>query len=550
MMLKSVFKIIGLYLLGFCFVLLIPLCLASYYQFIADPVDHPQPHSTGAFLITLLICGGMGKLFHLLGGDASPHLFKKEGIAVVALVWFLTPAIAGLPFFLSNTLENPLFAYFEAASGLTTTGSTVLHAKNYSSETGKEIPITIEVKDVKPVVYKFYGTVEPVRDPKTHQILYSGIEAVSKALLFWRSFIQWLGGVGVIVLFVAVLPSLGVSGKLLARSEMPGPLKDALAPRIKQTAIQLWLIYMGLTIFQVAVLLLTNEKMEWLDAVTISFSTLSTGGFSIRNANIAYYQNAHTDWVIIVFMILGATNFSLYYYMLKGMFYRIYKLEFFLYCIAILLSCGLCAWYLYDTTIKLLTGTQIELSTLFETIRYSSFHAVSSLTSTGFVTADYDLWPYVPQVLLFIIMFVGGMSGSTSGGIKMMRQYMLFRIGQYQVESLFLTHTIRQIRVYDLEINTTTSLNVLTFFLFYIVISVLGTFLFVLDNIDPQTALGLVGCMINNCGLSFRGGGPTESCAFLSNFGACLSTLLMILGRLEFFVILALLVPAFWKKSA
>lgn len=547
---RDIFKILGLYLYGFALVLLIPIVLAAYYQFLANPIDHPQPHSTLAFFISFIICGALGGICNFFAHPKQKHLYKKEGIALVVIIWLLTPAVAALPFIFSGTLTNPVQAYFETVSGLTTTGSTVIQAKKYDPQTGEEIPITATYGDLsQPHVYTFYGNVAPVRNPETGEVLFTGIEAVSKALLFWRSFIQWIGGLGVVVLFVAVLPSLGMSGKLLAQSEMPGPIKDAWTPRIKQTAIQLWKIYLVLTCVQIIALMVTNTKMEWLDAVTITFSTLATGGFSIRNESIAYYQNIYTDWIIIIFMILGATNFSLFYYAMKGKFYRILNPELILFLIVIFVSCGLGAWYLYGTTTGLLNGETEFIGSIGTAVHLASFHIISALTSTGFDTVNYDTWPSVVQVLMLIVMFIGGMSGSTAGGIKIIRQYILFRIGQYKVESIFRTGTIRQFKVYDQEINTDTAFNVLCFFLFITVLSVLGTFLYVIDNIDPQTSIGLVACMINNCGLAFRMAGPTESFAFLSDFSSILSSLLMLLGRLEFFVFLAILVPSFWKKT-
>jgi len=546
---RDILQILSLYLFGFALILAIPLLLAFYYEFV-NPAAHPQPHSTLAFLISLVCCGALGLLCHFFGNPKQKHLYKKEGIALVAIIWLITPAIAALPFVFSGTLTNPIQAYFEATSGLTTTGSTVLQAKAYDPKTSQEIPITATYGDLsKAITYSYYGTVAPVRNPETGEVLYNGIEAVSKALLFWRSFIQWLGGLGVIVLFVAILPSLGVSGKLLAQSEMPGPIKDAWTPRIKQTAIQLWSIYVVLTIVLIGLLMVTNMKMELLDAVTLSFSTLSTGGFSIRNESVAFYQNPVTDWIIIIFMVLGATNFSLFYSVFRGKMYRLYNVELFLFLGIILFSCALASWYLLGTTTGLLDGGKEQIDTIGKAIHYGSFHVISALTSTGFDTVNYDTWPSVVQALLLIVMFVGGMSGSTAGGIKIIRQYILFRIGQYKIESIYRVGTVRQFRVYDQEVNAETSQNVLCFFLLIITISVLGTFLYIMDNIDPETSLGLVGCMINNCGLAFRMAGPTDSFAFLSNFSSILSSALMLLGRLEFFVLLAILIPSFWKKT-
>ena len=548
MLYREISKILGFYLYGFTVPLLLPLIIAGYYQFFADTQSHPQPHTTAHFFVTILVCLLLGGVFHYFGREASGHVYRKEGLAMVVMIWILTPVICALPFFLSGTLKNPIAAYFEATSGLTTTGSTALTAKKFNQD-GKEIPIQETVKGVIDTTYVFYGTVEPVRDPITHQILYEGIEAVGKALLFWRSFIQWLGGGGIIVLFVAILPILGAGGRVLFQTEVTGPIKDTLTPRIKATAIELWKIYLWVTLLEVIILIATNTKMELFDAVTIAFAAISTGGFSIRNANIAYYQSSATEWAVLVCMLLGSINFSLYYFAMRGKFYKIFKPEFFLYLIVIALTCAITIWALVGEPNESLTGAPIIPFSVTEAIRHGSFQIVSAITTSGFITVNYDIFPYVAQVVMLIVMFVGGMSGSTAGGIKIMRHYMLFRIAQHQVEFLFRPKWVQALKIAGKEVDTHAIVMVLCFFLIIIAVSVLGTFLYVLDGMDPKTALGLVGCMINDTGLSFRAAGPWQSCAFLSNFSYLLSCALMIMGRLEFFAVFAFLIPAFWKQN-
>lgn len=543
---RSISKIVGLYLYAFCGALLIPLLLAVYYQFWTDPATHPQEHSSWSFFLTILFTAGLGFLFHRMGKDAQDRLYRREGLAIVVLIWILTPAISGMPFWLSDTLKNPLAAYFEGAAGLTTTGTTAMEAKRYDSA-GKEIPVIKVVKGSIDTTYTFYGTIEPVRDPDTHQILHEGVEAVGKALLFWRSFLQWLGGGGIVVLFVAVLPALGAGGKILFHTEAPGPIKESLTPRIKETAFHLWSCYLGLTVLQIILLMATNPQMEWFDSTTVTFASISTGGFSVRNSNIAFYQNATTEWIVILFMILGSINFSLYYFVLRGKLYRLYEPEFLLYIAILLLTCGFAAWQLVGTPSKALAGGSGNPMSPFEAIRYGTFQIVSAISTTGFMTADYDKWPYVIQVLMLILMFVGGMSGSTAGGIKIMRHLMLFQIARHKVASLFEPNAVRSIKVGDREVDVGVAQMVLCFFLLVMAVSVASTFIYVLDGIDPETALGLVGCMVNGTGLAFRIATPVDSFAFLSNFGYALSSLLMIMGRLEFFAIFALLVPAFWR---
>ncbi len=549
MLYRDISKILGYYFFGLSLAFLVPLYLCFYYLYLQDPILHPQPIETVPFLKSLTACILLGMGFYWYGRRSSGNLYHREGLFVVVAIWLLTPLVAGLPFFLSRTLENPYQAYFEAVSGLTATGTSVMEAKKYDPTTGKEIPIEYIERGVIDTVYEYKGTIAPVVDPDTKKPVLIGVEAVPRELLFWRSFIQFLGGGGIIVLFVAILPALGVGGKVLFQAEVSGPVKDSLTPRIKEGAKQVWKIYVGLTILQTLLLMWTNEAMPFFDALTISFATLATGGQSIKNANIGYYHNASTDWVIIIFMLLGSISFTFYYYILRGKFHRIFQAEFFLFLALILLSCFLTVWYLVGTEKVLLTGEHSGIFSLGEAVRYGTFQMVSAHTTTGFYTADFDRWPYVIQLLMLIGMFIGGMSGSTAGGLKVVRIYMLFYIAKAKIESLFRPETVRNVRVGERQIDHSAMILVLVYFLVTIAVSVLGTLFYVMDGIDPETALGLVACMLNGGGMGFRADGPVHSCAFLSDFSLILSCILMILGRLEFFAILALFVPAFWKKN-
>lgn len=544
---REIFRILAYFLLGFSIILLVPLFLAIYYQFVALPTDHPQPHSTFAFLLTIVISLVLAATCFWFGRQAKGYLLRKEGIVSVVFIWLLMPGLAALPFYLSDTLNNPFQAYFEGVSGFTTTGMTTFQAKAFDSK-GKEIPIQQSFGDPLEIHYSYYGTISPLRN-SAGQIIEDGLEAVSKALLFWRSFIQWIGGGGIVVLFVAVFPLLGFSGKLLYQTEITGPRKETGTPLVAQAALQLWVIYLGLTILQVIALMLTNNEMPWLDAFTISFSSLSTGGFSIHDANIGYYENALTEWVVIIFMVLGAMNFSIYYHAISRKFFRIYNPEFFLYLLVIALSCILAVWYLNGAPKQLLTEETAGIFSFSDSVRYGVFQIVSAVTTTGFATAQYDAWPYAVQALMLILMFVGGMSGSPAGGIKIIRHYMLFRIAQYKVESLFRIGTVRQMKIEDQVIDSSASIVVLCFFLFFIFFGVLGTYVYILENIDPQSAIALSTCMLNNGALGFRITHPELSCAFMSNSTLVISSILMLLGRLEFLVILALLIPGFWRQK-
>jgi len=548
---RDIFKMLGLFLLFFSGTMIFPLALAIYYEFIADPTWHPQPHSALAFFKSLLICIAVGVGCYFIGRNSSGKLFKKEGIALVIIIWVLTPGLAALPFIYSNTLENPLQAYFESVAGMTTTGATTLQAKQYDPHTNQEIPITKTYAGLNPITYTFYGTIPPIRDPGTHAIIYEGIEAVSRAVLLWRSLIQWLGGLGVVLLFVAIFPYLGISSKLLYQTEASGPIKDSIAPRVTKTALILWMVYCALTAAEFILLMLTGrEELGWLEALTISLSTLSGGGSSIRNLNIGQYDSAYVDWIIVAFMILGSINFSIYYYVILGKFYKIYQPELWLYLAILVGSCGFAVWYLTGTETHFIDGDHTGPMSLSEAMRYGIFQIVAALTTTGFAIVDYDKWPDAIQALMIMLMFVGGMSGSTASGIKTIRHLIFFRLSQLRIETLFRSDTVRQLKLGGQEVGSQTAFMVFVYLYFVIAFVGVGGFLYVLDGIDALTATGLVSSMVNNVGLGFRVAGPTGSCAFLSNFSLVLSSALMIFGRLEFLILFAALSPSFWKQTS
>lgn len=549
MLYRDVSRIVGYYLLLLGGALMIPFCISLFYQWQNDPISHPQPYVTKDFLFAILVNFALSALLILWGRKSSGSIYRKEGLAAVVFIWLLTPAISALPFLTSGTLHNFWQAYFEMASGYTTTGSTVFSPKKYDAKTGQEVPIKTFVRGDLDTIYTFYGTIKPIRDPNTGQILKEGVEAVEKSLLFWRSFTQWLGGVGIVVLFVAVLPLFGVGGKLLFQAEVTGPNKGAVTPRIKETALNLWKIYLFLTGLELITLLLLDQKMPLFDAVTITLSNISTGGFSIRNESIAAYRSASVEWTVLIFMLLGSINFSLYYYVARGKFYRFYETEFGLFLALALGLSLLVSWQIVGSNKISLTGVFEGKFQIGEAIRHGFFQTISALSSTGFTTIQYNYWPFAAQGILWLAMFFGGMSGSTAGGIKTLRLYMLFRLAQYKIEAIFRPENVRLFRVENFEVSWDTALTVLCFFLIVVSSAALGTLAYIFDGIDFETSLGLVACMLNNTGLSFRAAGPDLSCAFLSNFSLGLSSLMMILGRLEYYALLAFLVPAFWHKN-
>ncbi|MBN1914941.1 MAG: TrkH family potassium uptake protein [Parachlamydiales bacterium] len=547
MLYKEIFRILGKYLKYFTIVLTIPLGVALYYDFIVSHQDYPQPSSWVSFITTIIICIILSALFSFFGEKAEGNISRRESIVLVVLIWFFSAFISALPFYFSKTLENPIDCYFEAMSGLTTTGASTMCAKAYDPS-GKEIPLYNTNIHFPEKTYTYYGTIKPIKDPHTKLVVKTGIEAVSRGILFWRSFIQWLGGMGIVVLFIAILPALAVGGKFLYEMEVPGPTKETLTPRIKETASILWKLYLAATIIEIYLLIWTNEKMPLFDAFCITFSTLSTGGFGVRNESIGSYANIHTEWIVILFMILGSVNFSLYFHLVRRRLYRIYEPDFLFFLLIIVLGSLFVSLPLIGQKQILLNGAQ-STYTLSSAIREGSFQAVSAQTSTGFSTANYDRWPLFSQLIMLILMFIGGMSGSTAGGIKTSRIFILYKIIAYKITSIVRPETIKKLKIGESEISPNIAMTVLVYFCIVIFFTVLGTVGMVYDGIDPDTSLGSIACMMNNIGMAFRAAGPTESFAFLPSLSKIISIFWMLLGRLEFFSLLLLFIPSFWKQQ-
>lgn len=536
------YRILSKFFLCLACILVLPLGISIYYEFIHIE-GVPLPYATSlAFVKTMGIClllsGGMWILRRL---SKDPILHRKESIFLVVAIWFLSAGIGSLPFIFTKALTNPIDAYFEAMSGLTTTGATILQPKVYDPQTGKEIAVTMTSSLNPHISYTFFGTVAPLKDLQTGEVLKEGIEALGKPLLFWRSFLQWVGGIGIVVLFITVLPSLALGGKFLYESEVSGPIKERLLPRIKETGALFLKIYGVLTLLLILLLFLCNPKIPVFDATALSLSTISTGGFTIYNQGLEQYLSLASKGVLMIFMILGSVNFSLYFYLIQRKTARLRDPEFFYYMLSLACGCALISlnlWYLGKQG-----GT--FLSSLLE----GSFQAISAQTSTGYSIANYDLWPIACQFLLIILMYIGGMSGSTSGGIKMVRFLILFKAILYKIESFFRPSVVRVLKIGSKEIAEKTVMNVFAFLCITVFLVILGTYLLLLDKVDLITSLGVISSTISNAGLNFGGIGSTASLGFLSNFSKIVAILWMVLGRLEFFSVLVLLVPSFWRDK-
>jgi len=542
---QEISKVLGKLLFYFSIILLIPLLVGLYHEYILASY---KPRSSFAFALTILVSLLLSALLLFWGRKAKGVFYRKESVLIVILTWILATCIGSLPFLFSKTFTNPIDGIFETISGFTTTGATVMCPKKYAADQRTEIPYIISKKGRSFEDYKFYGTITPVRDA-SGKILHEGIEAVSETILFWRSFIQWLGGLGIVLLFLTILPTLAVGGKFLLQAEMTGPIKESIAPRIKETASILWKLYLSLTIIEVLCLIITNKKIDILDALCITFSNLSTGGFAIKNNSIAAYPSLWTQWIVILFMFIGSINFSLYFYCLKGKFYKIYDPDFFLFITIAIIGTILIIIFLTGSRIYNVDGHAQGVYTLSTALKDGAFHAISAQSSTGFIITDITKWPFITQLIMIMLMYIGGMSGATCGGIKTPRFYILYKIIKNKIEEIFKPSIIRPLKIKNKEISNSTASTVLVFFCIVGFFAIAGFVLYVLDHIDSETAISTVACMLNNIGFAFGAASPDISFGFLGNFSKLLSGFLMLLGRLEYYIILILFIPSFWKTE-
>jgi trk system potassium uptake protein TrkH len=429
----------------------------------------------------------------------SRKLRNRDGFIIVTFSWIITALAGSLPFYMTGTIPNFTDAFFEAMSGVTTTGASI------------------------------------IGNQQTLPHLLNGIESLSHGILFWRSFLQWIGGMGIILFTIAILPLLGVGGVQLFKAEVPGPVADKIRPRVRETAKLLWIVYLGITVLET--LLLGIAGMGWFDAICHAFTTMPTGGFSTKNASIEAYNSGAIEYIIIIFMIIAGTNFSLHFRALSGnLNSHITDKEFKVYFSIIL----------YVTLIIFLRlALHGEISE--ENFRASLFQTVSLVTTTGFSSADYELWPYFVQCVLLCLMFVGGMGGSTGGGMKIIRVFVLFKYMALATQRMLHTKAIIPIRIGNRFISEDVISNTLGFFLFYVSIFIFTTVALTLMNVNLESAIGAAASAIGNIGPGLADFGPTDNYALLPDFGKWLLTFCMLLGRLEIFTIIVIFSRVFWK---
>ena len=427
-------------------------------------------------------------------------LNSKDGFAIVTLAWILIALAGAQPFYLTGTIPNFTDAWFESMSGVTTTGASII------------------------------GNIETLPN------LVNGIESLPHGVLFWRSFIQWIGGMGIIVFTIAILPLLGVGGVQLFKAEVPGPVAQKIRPRVREAAKILWLVYVGFTFVQV--LLLGLAGMPWFDSVCHAFTTISTGGFSTQNASIAAFSNPLIHYIIIFFMFVAGVNFTLHFRAITGN----YKAHLKDYEFRVYLSIICIATLLIFFNISSANSDWSHNSFLI-----SLFQSLAILTGTGYANADYELWPFFSQHLLLIIMFFGAMGGSTSGGMKIARIILLIKYAATETRRMLHARAIIPIRIGDRFISDEVIRNTLGFSLIYLSIFVLTAFVLTAFNLDLLSAIGASASAIGNVGPAFGAFGPTDTYALLHPIGKWMLTICMLLGRLEIFTIMVLFSRTFWK---
>lgn len=478
---KIIIRTLGFLLIGEGLFMLLALLVAAIY----NEGDVP------AFAISASITILTGAFASLFTRKANKVIGKREGYIIVSIVWIFFSFFGSLPFMLSNSIPALHDAFFETISGFTTTGSSILN----------------------------------------------NIEELPHGILFWRSLTQWLGGMGIIVLSLAILPAFGIGGMSLYAAEAPGVTYDKINPKIKDTAKILWNIYLVFTALETILLMLGG--MSLFDAICHSFTSMATGGYSTKQASIAYWDSAYIQYVITLFMFLAGTNFTLTYFVIKGSFKKLITNEEFKSYFLIVLIVTLI------TTIGLMFTTNYGFEKSF---RDSIFQVVSIITTTGFATTDYILWHPFLMILMFMLFFVGGSTGSTGGSIKVMRIVLLFKNSYFELRRLIHPNAVIPVHFNKKTIGSQTINNVLAFFFLYIIIFFVSSLLFMFFVPDLSTAMGAVATSLGNIGPGLGTVGPSASFSHIPALGKWFLSFLMLVGRLELFTVIILFSPAFWKR--
>ena len=453
---------------------------------------------------------GTGILMRYITKDFTKQIKKKEGYLIVTLGWLFLTLTGTLPYLFTQTIPSFTNAFFETMSGYTTTGASILN----------------------------------------------DIEAMPYGILFWRSMTHWIGGMGIIVLAIAILPLLGIGGMQLFAAEAPGPSADKLHPRITDTAKRLWYIYLGFTLLQA--ILLKVAGMTIFDAINHAMCTLSTGGFSTKNTSVAYWNgNPLIQYIIIVFMFIAGTNFVLSYFALKGKFSKVlHDEEFKYYSLIVVLATAITSVIIYFYANVSVEPTEIQaiahpkvLGEFESSFRHALFQVLAVITTTGFVTADFTIWTPFLSIIFFMLMFFGASAGSTAGGVKIVRHIIMVKNSILEFKRTIHPHAIIPVRFNNKSVTKEIVFNILAFFISYMVMFGIGAAVFGIMGLDFMTALGTAASSLGNVGPAFGDLSPVNNYDSLPAIGKWWSAFLMLLGRLELFTVLIILTPFFWRSN-
>jgi trk/ktr system potassium uptake protein len=491
---KIIFHFLGLLLLfngGF-------MLLASLISVIYK--DGVSFHILSAGTIVILI----GVVSMLLTKKHKKEMNKREGYIVVAFGWIAMTLSGTLPYMFTEAIPSFTNAFFETISGYTTTGSTILN----------------------------------------------DIESLPEGILFWRSLTHWIGGMGIIVLAVAILPLLGIGGMQLFAAEAPGPSADKLHPRIADTAKRLWLIYFGYTAAETV--LLNVSGMSFFDAINHSMATLSTGGFSTKNASLAYWnEQPIIQYIVMLFMFLAGTNFVLSYFAFKGKIQKVIQDEefklYFKLIILFTIVASLIIYFKADVTMSSIYHPMVW-GEGESAVRHGLFQVLTIVTTTGFVTADFTLWTPFLMVLFFGLMFLGGSAGSTAGGVKVVRHLMMIRNGFLEFKRTLHPNAILPVRYNKKAVDGNIVFNILAFFILYMLSFIVGALVFSFLGLNFESSVGVAASSLGNVGPALGNFGPVNNFYDMPAIGKWWASFLMLIGRLELFTVLILLTPFFWRK--
>ncbi|MEM7484964.1 MAG: potassium transporter TrkG [Bacteroidota bacterium] len=454
---------------------------------------------TLAAVVTMLV--GVMAMFYTR--DHKKEVKRKEGYIVVTFGWIIMSISGALPYLFSGAIPSVTDAFFETISGYTTTGASIL----------------------------------------------DNIEAMPEGILLWRSLTHWIGGMGIIVLAIAILPLLGIGGMQLFSAEAPGPGGDKLHPRITDTAKRLWLIYFGYTVAETILLKLAG--MSFFDAINHSLATLSTGGFSTKNASLAYWNNQPlVQYITILFMFLAGSNFVLSYFAFTGKVQRIIKDEEFKYYTGFIILFTIVAAIVvfFRANVPVSDFHPMVLGTGESAFRHALFQVIAVITTTGFVTADFTGWTPFLTIFFFGLMFLGGSAGSTAGGIKVMRHLLIIKNGILEFKRTLHTNAIIPVRYNEKTVSEHIVYNIIAFFVLYMLLFIIGSLVLGSMGLDFVSAIGGSASSLGNVGPALGTLNPVSNYNSLPDAGKWWCGFLMLLGRLELFTVLIILTPYFWKK--